>query len=327
MNRRDDLLEKGPVANRDAFGGWILLALGISLLIHFFFWSWSRDFKIDRMSDSFYEKIVPRTFQVERVDIDPRLLEPEKAETQIIKTTPIALPEETISLEKEIATVPDAKQPPRLDKSLLAEKPILSADSRRETAPTTKPSRELMPSDNALTEELLREMPAIANNQMDVPSPLIPALGEMGADSTTPDAGKGFTDLDKLLAQTGPLTAETAPILLPGDLLFDYDSHELHPGALSSLEKLGILLKRNPRAHFVIEGHTDSFGPDDYNMGLSQRRAESVKAWLIQNISVPADSISTRGFGKTRLVAPSQGTIDEQKINRRVEIVIQDSKR
>jgi outer membrane protein OmpA-like peptidoglycan-associated protein len=118
------------------------------------------------------------------------------------------------------------------------------------------------------------------------------------------------------------LSPETAPILLPGDLLFEYDAYRLQPGAISSMQKLGQLLLRTPRSRFLIEGHSDSFGPDDYNLRLSELRAQTVKEWLISSMGIPADSIETRGFGESRLVAPATGSIEEQQINRRVEIVI-----
>jgi outer membrane protein OmpA-like peptidoglycan-associated protein len=57
-------------------------------------------------------------------------------------------------------------------------------------------------------------------------------------------------------------------------------------------------------------------------MELSTRRAESVKSWLVAAMAIPADRVQTRGFGKFRLIAPASGSIDEQQINRRVEIVI-----
>ncbi|HET9522616.1 MAG TPA: OmpA family protein, partial [Terrimicrobiaceae bacterium] len=131
-----------------------------------------------------------------------------------------------------------------------------------------------------------------------------------------------FSNLDDLLARTGPLSSETAPILMPTDLLFDYDQVTLRPEALASLEKLGTLIKRNPQASFIIEGHTDSFGPDEYNLDLSRRRSETVKAWLVAMMKIPPERIAARGFGKSRLIAPASGTIEDQQINRRVEIVI-----
>jgi outer membrane protein OmpA-like peptidoglycan-associated protein len=279
------------------------------------------------MSDSFYEKIVPRTFQLERVDIDPRLLEPEPEESTQARQTPLAipLPEERISLDRQPVESPDLKNPPRLDQALLAEKPSLPESPT--TGPSAlKPASNLVPSDDAFALEILRAAPEISPGAPPSTEPL-PALRATAADPSTAGTGRGFTNLDDLLAQTGPLTAETAPILLPGDLLFDYDDHRLQPGAVASLEKLGQLLRRNPQARFVIEGHSDSFGPDDYNLTLSRLRADSVKIWLIDMMGIPAESISTVGLGKTRLVAPATGTIEEQRINRRVEIVIQDSPR
>lgn len=276
------------------------------------------------MSDSFYEKIVPRTFQLERVEIDPRLLQPEPEESTQVRKTPLAipLPEERISLDRQPSDAPDLKNPPRLDQAILAEKPSLPESPTTEPA-ALKPASGLVPSDDAFAEEILSAAPEISTGLPPASEPL-PALRANASDPSTAGSGRGFTNLDDLLAQTGPLTAETAPILLPGDLLFEYDEHRLQPGAVASLEKLGQLLRRNPQARFLIEGHSDSFGSDDYNLTLSRLRAESVKIWLIDMMGIPAESISTVGLGETQLVAPSTGTIEEQRINRRVEIVIQD---
>ena len=82
-------------------------------------------------------------------------------------------------------------------------------------------------------------------------------------------------------------------------------------------------MKRNPEAKFIIEGHTDSFGSDQYNQNLSEQRAESVKQWLIDNASIQPTRIETHGYGKSRLLVPATGNITEQQINRRVEIRIQ----
>jgi outer membrane protein OmpA-like peptidoglycan-associated protein len=109
---------------------------------------------------------------------------------------------------------------------------------------------------------------------------------------------------------------------MPTDLLFDYDSANLRVGATASLQKLGRLIQRNPQAVFRVEGHTDSFGSDGYNLDLSQRRAETVKAWLVQNMGIDPGRIQTQGFGKLRLIVPGDRTVEEQQLNRRVEIVI-----
>ena len=64
---------------------------------------------------------------------------------------------------------------------------------------------------------------------------------------------------------------------MPTDLLFDYDQVTLRVEALASLEKLGTLIRRNPQASFIIEGHSDSFGSDVYNMDLSRRARKLLK--------------------------------------------------
>ena len=109
---------------------------------------------------------------------------------------------------------------------------------------------------------------------------------------------------------------------MPTDLLFEYDSDALKPAATATLTKLGSLIKKNAKASFRIEGHTDSFGTDDYNNGLSLRRAEAVKSWLGFNMGIDASRISTIGLGKSRLLVPATGSVEQQQLNRRVEIVI-----
>ena len=316
MSRRARFHDQPPPAKRDAVAKWILPALALSILLHLLLWNWSRHVPVERMSDAFYDKIVPRSFNIERADIDPRLLESEPAEK---KREPVdfQLPEEKISLDRQTPKSTELKNPgaPPLDQAIVNEKPRLP---ERPISDSSTLSSNLVPVDDMLVKELARDMPVVSN-----PSTSEPLL-DLRASEAVPSANAGFSNLDELLAQTGPPTAETAPILLPGDLLFEYDDHRLQPGAVASLEKLGQLLKRNPKARFVIEGHTDSFGTDEYNLTLSRLRAVSVRIWLIDMMGIPPESIATVGHGKKRLLAPGTGTIEEQKINRRVEIVIQD---
>ncbi len=90
-----------------------------------------------------------------------------------------------------------------------------------------------------------------------------------------------------------------------GRSMFAYDSANLEPGAVEQLQKLGTLIKRNPKAKFRMEGYTDSFGSSEYNLDLSQRRAESVKRYLVEAVGINPAQIETRGFGASKLlVAP-----------------------
>jgi outer membrane protein OmpA-like peptidoglycan-associated protein len=146
---------------------------------------------------------------------------------------------------------------------------------------------------------------------------------KMPGDSAGPNKGRapGFSDLDQLLAQKGPLGSGTK-LRLPDDQLFEYDSAALQPSAIAQLQKLGTLIKRNPRATFTVEGYTDSFGTPEYNLDLSQRRADSVKLYLVEVMGISPAQIETHGYGQTRFRVSPNGSIEEQRENRRVEIVV-----
>jgi outer membrane protein OmpA-like peptidoglycan-associated protein len=79
-------------------------------------------------------------------------------------------------------------------------------------------------------------------------------------------------------------------------------------------------LQKYPERRVLIEGHTDSVGSDAYNLDLSQRRADAVRDFLLQN-GVNAAQISTRGYGKASPVA-SNATAEGRQQNRRVELII-----
>src|SRR5436305_860644 len=134
----------------------------------------------------------------------------------------------------------------------------------------------------------------------------------------------GFSDLDQLLAQKGPLGSGTK-LRLPDDQLFEYDSDVLQASAISQLQKLGTLIQRNPKATFSVEGYTDSFGSFEYNLDLSQRRADSVKRYLVEAMRINPAQIETRGYGAAKFRASPNGSIGEQSPNRRVEVVVHTS--
>jgi len=116
-------------------------------------------------------------------------------------------------------------------------------------------------------------------------------------------------------------------IELSADVLFDFDKSDLRPEAAPTLQKVAEVLRSSPGAPVTIEGHTDGKGTDAYNQPLSERRAQSVKAWLAANGGVSGAKITTKGWGKTRPVAPNarpdgSDDPDGRKKNRRVEITV-----
>lgn len=102
-------------------------------------------------------------------------------------------------------------------------------------------------------------------------------------------------------------------------IYFDYNSADLRPESTPELERVRAMIEQYGKP-LVIEGHTDSTGPDDYNMQLSQRRAEAVKAYLVSHGVDPA-LIQAVGKGETEPIADN-GTDDGRQANRRVRIVV-----
>jgi outer membrane protein OmpA-like peptidoglycan-associated protein len=82
-------------------------------------------------------------------------------------------------------------------------------------------------------------------------------------------------------------------------------------------EGLNRAISENPREVFLIEGHTDAVGPDVDNLSLSDRRAESIAIALTQQFGVPAENLSTQGYGEQYLKVPTDGP---ERANRRVTV-------
>jgi OOP family OmpA-OmpF porin len=109
-------------------------------------------------------------------------------------------------------------------------------------------------------------------------------------------------------------------VLTLGDVLFETGKAELRPGALRNLYPLVTFLQKYPERQVLIEGHTDSVGSEASNLDLSQRRADAVRDFLLQN-GVRAAQITTHGYGKASPVA-SNDTVAGRQQNRRVELII-----
>jgi outer membrane protein OmpA-like peptidoglycan-associated protein len=132
--------------------------------------------------------------------------------------------------------------------------------------------------------------------------------------------------------QTEVLTRELADLkarqtergleLTMGDVLFAFGKADLAPGSQRSLAKLAEFLQKHQKRAVIIEGHTDSTGPEDLNMTLSQQRADAVKSVLVDS-GVAGTRIVTRGYGFQYPVAPNDTAVGRQQ-NRRVELIVLD---
>ena len=108
---------------------------------------------------------------------------------------------------------------------------------------------------------------------------------------------------------------------LPLFIYFDFESAELKPQGRAQLIEMAqtMLLPEHRDRVFLIEGHSDTLGPEAYNLGLSQRRAEKVRTFLASQ-GIMSDRLQIIGVGESRPLVLT-GSIEEQGINRRVEFV------
>jgi outer membrane protein OmpA-like peptidoglycan-associated protein len=137
------------------------------------------------------------------------------------------------------------------------------------------------------------------------------------------DAEKRAAQAAADLAKFASVKQETRGmvITLSGSVLFTSGKAELLPGAQLKLNDVATALsEQDPEATMVVEGHTDSQGGASFNQELSQRRAQSVRDYLVSR-GVAADRITAQGFGPDRTVGDN-ATAEGRANNRRVEIVV-----
>ena len=88
------------------------------------------------------------------------------------------------------------------------------------------------------------------------------------------------------------------------------------------LAKVGDALKLFPTASITVEGHTDSAGSDSANLLLSQDRADAVRQYLISNLGISTEKVSSIGYGEARPIASNE-TDSGRARNRRIDVVMQ----
>ncbi len=117
-------------------------------------------------------------------------------------------------------------------------------------------------------------------------------------------------------------------LTLASDTLFEFESADLGLEAELSLQVAGAILQQKAQNHTVlIEGHTDSLGPDSVNDRLSERRAQMVRDWFIERGFLKPGQVTVKGYGKRRPVAPNtkpdgSDNPEGRRQNRRVDIVV-----
>lgn len=137
-------------------------------------------------------------------------------------------------------------------------------------------------------------------------------------------ADKSEAAAENLRAEITELNAKTTErglVVTLGDLLFDTGQFSLRGGSNAHLNKLAQFLNSNNERTALIEGHTDNVGSDSSNMLLSQRRADTVKAFLVAQ-GIAANRLQAMGKGEALPIATNV-SIQGRQQNRRVEVIIE----
>jgi outer membrane protein OmpA-like peptidoglycan-associated protein len=329
---------------------WIWFGLIVSLCLHITLCIYFYRTRVASVETVFKDLQQPMTFRVKPVDMS----QIDKASGD--QTNPAAKPnpddtkeqqpDEKKSFDKLLQEIQATTQMPDDMSNALPDKPQVEqadvtsvmSEIERSAAQTLSTNPNATHEQSMLNDTSVsgRPQPALSGTEL-ATSTIIKRpntfTSKLPGDSAGPNkkGAPGFSDLDQLLKQSGPLGSGTK-IRMPEDQLFGFDSAELQPGDI--MRKLVDLLKRNPKATFTIEGYTDSIGTDAYNFDLSQRRADNMKMYLVQALGIDPSHIDARGRGSTKFVVPprpvaptaSQAEFDaeiqRESPNRRVEVTI-----
>jgi len=328
---------------------WLLVGLMISLALHGALCGYF--YRTNFISTAVPMEPVAQApmFKVKSVDMQPLDKPSADQSNPAAKPDPdktnVQLPDEKKSFDQLLDDVHASVALPDDTRDVLPDKPQIDQSNsnsvmneiERSTAQTLSKSPNATREQNLLTDSATsgRPQPALTGTDLATSTTIKRpnTFTKLPGDSAGPNriGSLGFSDLDFLLSQKGPLASGTK-MRMPDNQLFNYDSTDLQPSAITQLQKLGTLIKRNPKATFTVEGYTDSLGTPDYNLDLSQRRADSVKQYLVDVMAINPAQIETHGYGATKfLVAPrpaapntpeEQVEIERQRPNRRVVIVV-----
>jgi outer membrane protein OmpA-like peptidoglycan-associated protein len=130
--------------------------------------------------------------------------------------------------------------------------------------------------------------------------------------------------LPKPVVQPGPTPAppvQAAKICITLHVEFDFDKSDVKPQYHNEISKVAEFMTTYPSTGALIEGHTDNVGSYGYNISLSERRAESVRTYLVEQFGIDPPRLTTKGYGYTKPVASNETDEGRQK-NRRIDALI-----
>lgn len=206
---------------------------------------------------------------------------------------------------------------------------VINGHGRTDNVYSSSPRFEaVLPLDGAFGARGLPETSALSGMRPNAASRLGPAAASGSSLGAGGLATSNLQVVEALRTELGAVQTDRGSVVsLPSDVTFDFDKATLRQEGRAALDTLARLIEATGGdGRITIEGHTDSHGDDAYNLDLSRRRAESVKAYLVQQ-GVAEARLHTVGLGEQRPVAPNarpDGSDDEagRQRNRRVEVVL-----
>ncbi len=242
--------------------------------------------------------------QLEPTEID--ILDMENIEVLDISPgeTAISLPEPAVTADAPEAADIINPEPINVD-NLPTEAPEPAFIAPPEPAPVS--SNEVIANITAQPDDAANEASAIMEE----------SLRREASEGTSPMPGD-TRSLAELMGIENP-GSKSGVARLGADVLFAYNQCQLKNSARITMLQLAALVIKNPDTNFVIEGHTDSFGGEDYNALLSLQRAAAVREWLMKN-GVPVEHVYLRACGNNNPLADTRASKEAQSLNRRVEI-------
>jgi OOP family OmpA-OmpF porin len=315
---------------------WIFGALAIALLLHGIVagvFGWYRIHGLAMPDD--HGAVPTGPFSVKEIEVDPNALKSPQSDP--IAKLPVAEPPQNPSqfnldthlVEKALQTpLPKLSSPalPEPNRVVAAVDlnptlPLTESDSAKVTAEISKEPA-LMDTGPVTTSKLADDLISATPGPVQEGNPAGAQIHGNGTTGTLP----GFAELAPGFHAGGASLANLPePILLrlPSDVLFDFDSAVLKPQADPLLSQAVTMITKYPEAEVQIDGYSDSFGRADYNLTLSEQRAQAVQNWLQQRAAQGGYKFRSQGHGSSNYIVSPQGTIEQQQPNRRVEILIQ----
>jgi OOP family OmpA-OmpF porin len=312
---------------------WIIGALVLALFLHAGVAGVFGLYKIPRLEIPAQHSDQLGPFTVKQIEIDPNVLKADQP-NPIAKLPAAEPPKNPAEFNLDPNLVEKALQTPQ--PALRA--PTLPEPSRVVAASDLNQGLPLAVADSAnLSADISKVAPVAASSDPLTSSRMAEDLlnsgqgtSQLGTPAGAPGAGdRGIGNVPAFGNLAPPVNPDLShlpePIMLrlPSDVLFDFDSAQLKPDAAALLGQAAAMIAKYPDASVQVDGYSDSFGRPDYDLSLSQLRAQAVQDWLQAHGMESGYTFRSQGHGSANFVVSPLGSIEQQQPNRRVEIVIQ----